>query len=686
MSDSSNLSDDEGPSSSKKSKLTKKKTSYKQKFRAEWLKNKDFSSWLREDLKDPYKAMCSFCDTTIQADISVLQRHCAGKKHQNKLKGMSKQQPISKLLQTSKILAEEEKVKYAELKLAAFMAEHKIPHASMDHLSDLLVDAFPDSNIAKNLKMKHTKLQVVINNVLGDSEKEYLCADLKSQKFSVLIDESTDISSTKTMCVVVRYYDLKIGRVVSRFWDLIDLFSDDNVDHTTTAKRLFEVVIKSFEDCSIPLKNIVGFGSDGCNTMMGCNNSVSTRFRESCPGIVVLKCICHSLHLCSSEACRELPQECETLARNIYNHFKNSSKRQSQLKAFQEFCDTKVHKILRPAQTRWLSLSSVVNRILEQWEALALYFDDKWLEDHESRELHIALRDPIQKAYFYFLSWMLPKFTKTNAYFQNENTVIINMHVKMQELYRELLLLIMPTSYVNNTPLDAIDPTDESKHLQIDNIYLGLGVEKQLLLPEVINDATAVKNLRKNCKQFIVKSAVGIRKRYSLDDQLLNAISTFDIENCISVSEKRQKSLNSIFKLLPRIAPKTLEAQQTIDDEWRHFPNYIQQNKCQLNVNDPPDVFWHHVSEMKTKEESPPFFNLARFMLGMLSLPHSNADCERIFSHITDLKTKKRNQMSTKSIAGNLFTQQVIKRHGKTCVDFHPTYEMIKKINISMYK
>lgn len=53
-----------------------------------------------------------------------------------------------------------------------------------------------------------------------------------------------------------------------------------------------------------------------------------------------------------------------------------------------------------------------------------------------------------------------------------------------------------------------------------------------------------------------------------------------------------------------------------------------------VNFNDPPDVFWHHVFEMKTREESPPFFNLARFMLEMLSVPHSNADCERIFSHI----------------------------------------------------
>uniref|UniRef100_A0A2H1V932 SFRICE_041270 n=1 Tax=Spodoptera frugiperda TaxID=7108 RepID=A0A2H1V932_SPOFR len=314
--------------------------------------------------------------------------------------------------------------------------------------------------------------------------------------------------------------------------------------------------------------------------------------------------------------------------------------------------------MLRPAQTRWLSLLAVVERILEQWEALKLYFDDKWLEDHECREIHTALRDPIQKAYFYFLSWMLPKFTRTNAYFQSENTVLLEMHLKMQELYRELLLLIMPSSYVNNTPLDSIDPTDERKHIRPEDIYLGLGVQKQLSLPEVIADVNSVKQLRENCKRFIVQAAVGIRKRYSLDDKLFIAVSNFNNENCMFATEKRQTSLASTFNLLPRISPKKLDVQQILDDEWRYFPNYIAQNKCDLDVNDPLDVFWHKVSEIKTKEDSRsvgPFYNLAHFMLGMLSLPHSNADCERIFSHITDLKTKKRNQLSTKSIAGNLY-------------------------------
>jgi len=117
-------------------------------------------------------------------------------------------------------------------------------------------------------------------------------------------------------------------------------------------------------DFNIPLSNIIDFGSDGCNVMMGENNSVASRFRVSTPGIFIMKCVCHSAHLCVSEACKNLPRSCEDLARKIFNFLKSSSKRQSELKQFQRFMNIKSHKMLHPSQTRWLSLGAVVSRLL----------------------------------------------------------------------------------------------------------------------------------------------------------------------------------------------------------------------------------------------------------------------------------------------------------------------------------
>ncbi|CAG4953178.1 unnamed protein product [Parnassius apollo] len=130
--------------------------------------------------------------------------------------------------------------------------------------------------------MKRTKCQAIINNILGEAEKQDLCAALKEQKFSVMIDESTDIGAVKTMCVVVRYYCAQKGQIVSRFWDLIHIHGEENSAPvaTATAQHLFEAVIISFEENSIRIENIIGFGSDGCNTMM--NNKLWMTNGENC--------------------------------------------------------------------------------------------------------------------------------------------------------------------------------------------------------------------------------------------------------------------------------------------------------------------------------------------------------------------------------------------------------------------
>ncbi|KAK7079558.1 hypothetical protein SK128_024842, partial [Halocaridina rubra] len=38
-----------------------------------------------------------------------------------------------------------------------------------------------------------------------------------------------------------------------------------------------------FHHFKIPISNIIGFGSDGCSTMMDANISVSSRSKELCP-------------------------------------------------------------------------------------------------------------------------------------------------------------------------------------------------------------------------------------------------------------------------------------------------------------------------------------------------------------------------------------------------------------------
>lgn len=84
-----------------------------------------------------------------------------------------------------------------------------------------------------------------------------------------------------------------------------------------TRKNVFDCLYKSFNNYGIPLKNIIGFGSDECNATIGAHNSIASRMIQHFQGITIWTCICHSLHLCASETCKSLPKRCKNLAHNV---------------------------------------------------------------------------------------------------------------------------------------------------------------------------------------------------------------------------------------------------------------------------------------------------------------------------------------------------------------------------------
>jgi len=344
-----------------------------------WELNPLFSSWLRQDKKSLSKAMCIICNTTLATELSSINRHLKSKKHVTNSLSVTKSSSIEQSF-NPKITLLSENVKNAEIKLTTFIAEHNISFNSMDHFSDLIKNCFPDSEIAKNINLKRTKTTAIIKNVIGKCHKEYLIDCLKDAKFSILTDESTDISCIKQACVEVRYFNKDVGKIVNHFFELSSVFGPNDYNKAfegATGKNLYNSLIKGFTDNNIPSENVIGFGSDGRNSMMFSNNSVASRMIHNFPGITIWTCICHSLHLCASEAGKSLPKRCEDLARSVFSFFSMSSKRSAQFVQFQEFCSTPIHKLLHPSQTRWLSLQLVVHRLLEQWDALVLYFNDK---------------------------------------------------------------------------------------------------------------------------------------------------------------------------------------------------------------------------------------------------------------------------------------------------------------------
>ena len=230
----------------------------------------------------------------------------------------------------------------------------------------------------------------------------------------MIIDETTDIEQ---LAIVVHFYCNREKRVKSSFYKLIKVTAAD-ADHITNA------VLDSFEKAGISTSNIIGFAADTTNVMFGSHHSVAALLKVKVPNLYTMKCLCHSAHLCASHACEKLPRIIEDTVRDIYSYFSHSAKRLAEFAEFQHFTGTEPHKILKPAQTRWL-LQMCISRILEQWNALEAFFVHQAATERlvAAENLASAFKNPISKMYFHFLDCTLPKFTKFNKLFQSEYIV-----------------------------------------------------------------------------------------------------------------------------------------------------------------------------------------------------------------------------------------------------------------------
>lgn len=175
------------------------------------------------------------------------------------------------------------------------------------------------------------------------------------------------------------------------------------------------------ESKTIPLENIVGFASDNCSTMLGRNNGFQVLLRKDVPDVFIIGCVCHSFALCSSHACACLPSWLESFIKNICCYFARSSKRQHDFQLLQEVVAAPKHKMLKLSQTRWLSRGKVITRILEQWEALRLFFEAKAKTDKVdgAGQLYKTMTTPGTRHMLLFLNYVLQKVDRMNLEFQS---------------------------------------------------------------------------------------------------------------------------------------------------------------------------------------------------------------------------------------------------------------------------
>ncbi|XP_040077359.1 uncharacterized protein LOC120849243 [Ixodes scapularis] len=440
---------------------------YDQHYRKSWESLPAFKGWLRPVENESTKAPCAYCRSEFYAKLSDIKKHAATTKHKKSSEPYCSSQ--QKKLQFP--AATESSCGKSEAGLCLFICEHTAFLAA-DHLTELCKKEFMDSKSAAGLRMHRNECTEIIVNLLSPHFVQLLVADIGDSKYSLIIDEATDVSTTKLLGVVVRYFSAAQKSIVTTFLALIEL---DDGTAVTIVKALKSLLTRM----GLDTKRLLGIGVDNASVNTGVNNGVFEIMKRewNLPNLIMIRCMCHSLQLALSHAVQgTLPRKVDFLVRETHTWFCHSSKRKAAYsKLYKSLCDgDDPLTIPRVCDTRWISLEPAVARVLDQWDPLLKHFEQaRSMEGCYTAELLFQMfSDPLNKLYLLYLRPILREVQRANkAYERND--------ADPSRLLEGLTLLIKTVCSKVLIPTTNIDPLCQPIDGHLDpKPYLGYEFEK----------------------------------------------------------------------------------------------------------------------------------------------------------------------------------------------------------------
>jgi len=233
--------------------------------------------------------------------------------------------------------------------------------------------------VLKNCQMLSPDIQKDLTKACAEEVTSVIMDEIRGKKFSVLIDESRDVSIKEQMAVILRFVNDE-GKVMERFLGLQHVQS-------CTAIALKEVLVRMLSSHNLSISMLRGQGYDGASNMRGEFNGLQKLIRDENPYAFYVHCFAHQLQLVVVSVSTSSADIADffNYVPLIVNTVGASCMRKDVLLA--KHHDVLLEKIengeimtgrglnqksslARPGDTRWGSHLKTLLRILVMWEAI----------------------------------------------------------------------------------------------------------------------------------------------------------------------------------------------------------------------------------------------------------------------------------------------------------------------------
>lgn len=214
---------------------------------------------------------------------------------------------------------------------------------------------------AGNCNYLSHQIQNEMIEVIGSAIHAEIVRRIKAATiFSVMMDETTDISNKEQVAIAVRYvYE---GKIEERFYDC-------TATTDTTGAALTDHLIGSLNADSITLQEAVSQSYDGASNMSGAYRGVQARIKEKFPHVKYVYCYAHNLNRLLVNVCNgvQVARDFFGLVEQMYATIEGSAQRHEAFMACQRKNrpDSTPRKLAGLSDTRWNCRAVSLSVLLE---------------------------------------------------------------------------------------------------------------------------------------------------------------------------------------------------------------------------------------------------------------------------------------------------------------------------------
>lgn len=492
-------------------------------------------------------------------------------------------------------------------------------------------------------------IQNTIINIMASLVRRTICTSIqKAGYFSLLVDETKDLSKNEQMSFCLRFIDPDSCEIVERFLTFVSA-------PCLTAEHLSQYIVDTLAQHCINLSSMVSQGYDGAAVMSGSVSGVQKRIRDLVPHAVYIHCHAHCLNLVLVDCVKSLPQASEffSLIQSLYV-FMSASKahviyvqQQHQLHP-----EKQPRELQRLSDTRWACRYASLDSICSTFDCILSTLEVIGDSNDKAKAIEaVGLYHHIHN--FPFLSCL----------------VIFTRIMGMTKLLSDQL---QSSSLDLASATDLVVSTIQSlKELRSDNKWSGTfkyitDVATKYSI-EVESDTGQGRGGRGRSKRrrqsalsedYIVDSTIGQRDSLNTSERLKVDIYFPVIDSMLSEMERRFSSIHlGIMKAIQACTPTSSHFLEVTElREMALFYGLKDDQlatECQLavstlsgkNLSSSMEVY-QHILKLQTA-----FPTLTKLLQIALTLAVSSAQCERSFSALKRIKTYLRTTMTDQRLS-----------------------------------